>query len=87
MAETVQFEIIDMVTGQVLATQAGEVPSILDAVCARIDAQLAVNGEGAAAMRFHLAVHAVGSGGERAWAGERVHRPGAQDWAPGSHVT
>lgn len=84
MAEPAQFEVADMATGQVLATAVGEVPGILDAVCRRIDAQLVANGEGAGAMCFRLAVFAVGPGGARAWCGERVHRPGAQDWASGS---
>lgn len=86
MAETVQFEITDMANGQVLATQPGDVPVILDAVCARLDAQLVANGEGAAAMRIRLAVHVIDPGGDRAWCGERVHRPGAQDWVPRPHV-
>ncbi|OLE27510.1 MAG: hypothetical protein AUG49_05065 [Catenulispora sp. 13_1_20CM_3_70_7] len=86
MAEAVQFEITDMATGQVLAAETGEVPVILDVACARLDAQLAANGEGAAAMRFRLAVHVIGPGGDRAWCGERVHRPGPQDWAFRPHV-
>lgn len=76
MAEHIQFEITDMATGQVLVTAAGEVPAILDAVCRRIDTQLAANGEGAGAMRIRLAVHVIGPDGARRWCGERVHLPG-----------
>jgi len=77
VAEPAQFVITDMATGRVLVTAAGEVSDILDAVCRRIDAQLAANGEGADTMCFRLAVHTTGPGGARTWCGERVHRPQA----------
>lgn len=86
MAESVQFQITDTETSQVLIMATGEVPDILDAVCRQIDTQLAANGEGAGAMRFQLAVHAIGAGGTRTWCGERVHRPTTPDYAPNPHV-